>query len=67
MVDDLRKLITSSSQQPTPVILVGAELGAVVSQFYAHIYEQEILGLVLVNPLPDEIFQQAGGLWSQHW
>lgn len=67
MVDDLRKLISSSSQQPTPIILVGAELGAIVAQFYAHIYEQDILGLVLVNPLPDGIFEQAGGVWSHHW
>ncbi|XP_005109384.1 uncharacterized protein LOC101846099 [Aplysia californica] len=67
MVDDLSHLISSSSQQPKPLILVGAELGAVVAQFFAHIYEADTLGLVLVNPLPDGIFEQTDGAWSHHW
>ncbi|CAL1530323.1 unnamed protein product [Lymnaea stagnalis] len=67
MVDDLHKLITASSQQPNPLILVGAELGAIVSQFYAHLYESDVLGLVLVNPLSEDLFQQSDSVWLQHW
>ncbi|XP_059154386.1 uncharacterized protein LOC131939877 [Physella acuta] len=67
MVDDLHNLISSSSQQPRPLILVGAELGAIVSQFYAHLYESEILGLVLINPLSEDLFLQPEGAWVQHW
>lgn len=40
MVEDLHRLVTLSSQQPRPLILVGAELGALVAQFYTHIYER---------------------------
>jgi len=65
MMDDLNRLLTTASQQPKPFILVGAELGAVIAQFYAHIYETDILGLVLVNPLPDDIFADGG--WSRNW
>ncbi|KAK3761446.1 hypothetical protein RRG08_045145, partial [Elysia crispata] len=27
----------------------------------------DVLGLVLVNPLPDDLFSEAGGVWVQHW
>ncbi|KAH9512617.1 E3 ubiquitin-protein ligase rnf19a [Bulinus truncatus] len=67
MVDDLHKLITTSSQQPRPLIFVGAELGAVVSQFYAHLFESDVIGMVLVNPLSEDLFQQSETVWLQHW
>ncbi|BFZ11105.1 hypothetical protein BsWGS_14144 [Bradybaena similaris] len=67
MVDDIHKLVTTSSQQPGPLILVGAELGALVMQFYTHIYESDVLGLVLINPLHEDLFEQSDGAWIQHW
>ncbi|CAG5128197.1 unnamed protein product [Candidula unifasciata] len=67
MGEDIHKLISTSSQQPRPLILVGAELGALVAQFYAHIYESDVLGLVLVNPLHEDLFEQSDGAWVQHW
>ncbi|RUS72499.1 hypothetical protein EGW08_019727, partial [Elysia chlorotica] len=68
MAEDLHTLVSSSSQQPRPIILVGAELGALVAQFYTHLYDTDVLGLVLVNPLPDDLFSsEAGGVWVQHW
>jgi hypothetical protein len=39
MSEDLNRLITSTSQQPKPFILVGADLGAIVARFYAQMYE----------------------------
>ncbi|GFO01750.1 alpha/beta hydrolase domain-containing protein 14a [Plakobranchus ocellatus] len=67
MAEDLHRLISSSSQQPLPLILVGAELGSLVAQFYSHIYETDILGLVLINPLPEDLFHEASEVWVQHW
>ena len=40
MVDDLHQLISASSQQPRPLIFVGAELGALVSQFYTLLFDR---------------------------
>ncbi|GFR77914.1 alpha/beta hydrolase domain-containing protein 14A, partial [Elysia marginata] len=67
MAEDLHTLISSSSEQPRPLILVGAELGSLVAQFYTHLYDTDVLGLVLVNPLPEDLFTEANGAWVQHW
>lgn len=67
MADDLYHLMTVSSQEPQPFILVGAELGALVSQFYAQMFEGQVLGMVLINPLSEDLFEQDGGTWLQHW
>lgn len=67
MAEDLHRLISSSSQQPRPLILVGAELGSLIAQFYTHLYDTDILGLVLVNPLPEDLFSEPSGAWVQHW
>lgn len=40
MVEDLHALLTQSSNQPQPFILVGAELGALLAQFYAQMYDR---------------------------
>lgn len=39
MSEDLNRLITGTSQQPKPFILVGADLGAIICRFYAQMYE----------------------------
>ncbi|XP_063434307.1 uncharacterized protein LOC134715790 [Mytilus trossulus] len=67
MADDLYQLMTVNSQEPQPFILVGAELGALVSQFYAQMFEGQVLGMVLINPLSEDLFEQDGGTWLQHW
>lgn len=67
MVDDLHQLITRSSDQPKPFLLVGAELGALIAQFYARMFESDVMGLVLVNPLSDDLFLQEKGLWVHNW
>jgi len=40
MVEDLHQLISQSSDQPKPFLMVGAELGALVAQFYARMFER---------------------------
>ncbi|XP_060571609.1 uncharacterized protein LOC132729804 [Ruditapes philippinarum] len=67
MVEDLHQLISSSSDQPKPFLLVGAELGALVSQFYTHMFESEVVGLILINPLSEDLFQQDRGIWLHNW
>jgi hypothetical protein len=39
MSEDLNRLVTATSQQTKPFILVGADLGALVTRFYAQMYE----------------------------
>jgi len=39
MVEDLRRLISTSSQQERPLIFVGAELGTMIARFYTQIYD----------------------------
>ncbi|KAL5015361.1 hypothetical protein ScPMuIL_009631 [Solemya velum] len=67
MVEDLRTLLTHSSNQAQPFILVGAELGALLAQFYTQMYDSTISAIVLINPLPDDLFEQDDGIWSQYW
>ncbi|KAH3740765.1 uncharacterized protein LOC127850464 [Dreissena polymorpha] len=67
MVEDLHQLISRSSDQPKPFLLVGAELGALVAQFYARMFESEVMGLVLINPLSEDVFQQDNGVWIHSW
>ncbi|XP_048737241.2 uncharacterized protein LOC125652243 [Ostrea edulis] len=67
MADDLNKLITTSSQEPQPIILVGAELGALVAQFYTQMFENQVAGMLLINPLSDDLFEQDSGSWEAHW
>ncbi|XP_076437551.1 uncharacterized protein LOC143276788 [Babylonia areolata] len=67
MTEDLYRLITSSSQQPQPFIFVGAELGALVSQFYTLMFDRDVLGLVLLNPLPETLFDSDTYTWSHYW
>jgi len=67
MADDLHKLITYSSQQPRPLLLVGAELGALVAQFYAQIYEGDVTDVILVNPLAENLFSYHQQVWTQYW
>jgi pimeloyl-ACP methyl ester carboxylesterase len=48
MVDDLHALL-GAANVPGPYVLVGHSLGGLVVQLYAHVYPQEVAGLVLVD------------------
>ncbi|XP_061174489.1 uncharacterized protein LOC133183563 [Saccostrea echinata] len=67
MADDLNKLITTSSQEGQPFILVGAELGALVAQFYTQMFDNQVAGMLLINPLSDDLFERDSGSWKAHW
>ena len=64
MVEDFHRLFTLSSDQPRPFILVGAELGAVNARFYTQMFENDIVSLVLINPLVEGMFNDE---WTKLW
>jgi len=67
MVDDMHRLFTGSSSQSKPFILVGAELGAVNARFYAQLFEEDVAGLVLINPLIEGLFTGREDPWTNAW
>ncbi|XP_051879450.1 uncharacterized protein si:dkey-122a22.2 isoform X2 [Pristis pectinata] len=64
MVDDLHELIKETKLQ-SPFVLVGSELGTLNARFYAHIHNWEVSDLVLIDPIPEELFMED--VWLQYW
>ncbi|XP_060756209.1 uncharacterized protein si:dkey-122a22.2 isoform X3 [Neoarius graeffei] len=64
MVDDLHRLV-KAAEIATPFILVGSELGALNGRFYTHIYDAQVSDLVLINPIPEDVFEEE--MWQQYW
>lgn len=64
MVDDLHRLL-QAVEITTPFILVGSELGALNARFYSHIHDVQVSDLVLINPIPEDIFEED--LWMEYW
>ncbi|KAJ8353794.1 hypothetical protein SKAU_G00213610 [Synaphobranchus kaupii] len=64
MVDDLHRLI-KSAEIATPLILVGSELGTLNGRFYSHIHDSEVSDLVLIDPIPEDLFEEDQ--WRQYW
>lgn len=53
VVDDLHALL-SAAGEPGPYVLVGHSMGGLYVQLYAYNYPDEVAGLVLVDPTPEE-------------
>jgi pimeloyl-ACP methyl ester carboxylesterase len=53
VVADLHALLTASGE-PEPYIFVGHSMGGLYVQLYAYEYPDEVAGLVLVDPTPEE-------------
>ncbi|XP_038157729.1 uncharacterized protein si:dkey-122a22.2 [Cyprinodon tularosa] len=64
MVDDLHRLLRAAEIAP-PFILVGSELGALNSRFYSHIHDVQVSDLVLIDPIPEDIFEEDQ--WKEYW
>uniref|UniRef100_A0A8C6TS94 Si:dkey-122a22.2 n=1 Tax=Neogobius melanostomus TaxID=47308 RepID=A0A8C6TS94_9GOBI len=64
MVDDLHRLL-QAAEIATPFILVGSELGAFNARFYSHIHDVQVSNLVLIDPIPEDIFEED--LWKEYW
>ncbi|XP_034554272.1 uncharacterized protein si:dkey-122a22.2 [Notolabrus celidotus] len=64
MVDDLHQLLQAAGI-PKPLILVGSELGALNSRFYSHIHDTQVSDLVLIDPIPEDLFEEDQ--WTDYW
>lgn len=64
MVDDLHRLL-QAAHIPAPFVLVGSELGALNARFYSHIHDARVSDLVLIDPIPEDVFQEDE--WTRHW
>ncbi|XP_053736456.1 uncharacterized protein si:dkey-122a22.2 isoform X1 [Synchiropus splendidus] len=64
MVDDLHRLL-AAAELAKPFILVGSELGAFNSRFYSHIHDAQVTDLVMIDPIPEGVFDMD--LWKQYW
>ncbi|TNN72899.1 hypothetical protein EYF80_016828 [Liparis tanakae] len=64
MVDDLHRLLQAAAIA-TPFILVGSELGTLNGRFYSHIHDVQVSDLVLIDPIPEDIFEDAQ--WTEYW
>ncbi|XP_051575352.1 uncharacterized protein si:dkey-122a22.2 [Myxocyprinus asiaticus] len=64
MVDDLHRLVMAADIA-TPFILIGSELGTLNSRFYSHIHDTQVSDLVLIDPIPEEVFEEEK--WQQYW
>jgi pimeloyl-ACP methyl ester carboxylesterase len=53
VVDDLRALLAAAGE-PGPYVLVGHSLGGLYVQLFAYQHPNEVAGLVLVDPTPEE-------------
>ncbi len=53
VVDDLRALLAAAGE-PGPYVLVGHSLGGLYVQLFTYQHPEEVAGLVLVDPTPEE-------------
>lgn len=67
MVDDLHYLITNSKPLLRPFILVGSEIGSLIARYYAHLYPKDVAGIVLIDPLVENLFTADKGTWNEYW
>ncbi|XP_061676560.1 uncharacterized protein si:dkey-122a22.2 [Syngnathoides biaculeatus] len=64
MVDDLHRLLLAAGIA-VPFILVGSEIGTLNTRFYSHIHDAYVTDLVLIDPIPDDIFEEEQ--WKEYW
>ncbi|KAM9852644.1 uncharacterized protein ACBR49_005705 [Aulostomus maculatus] len=64
MVDDLHRLLLAAGIA-SPFILVGSELGSLNSRFYSHIHDVQVTDLVLIDPIPEDVFEEDQ--WKEYW
>ncbi|XP_031563284.1 uncharacterized protein LOC116298853 [Actinia tenebrosa] len=67
MTEDFHRLFTASSTQAKPFILVGSEIGAANARFYAQLFEDRVAGLILINPLIEDMFIGERYPWTGLW
>ena len=63
MVDELHMLLVNAGVEG-PYVMVGHSFGGALAELYIHTYPDEILGLVLVDAAPTELFTRVPA-WSK--
>jgi pimeloyl-ACP methyl ester carboxylesterase len=61
IVDELHELLVNARAHP-PYVLAGHSFGGALTRLYAHKYPDEVLGMVLVDAAPDDLFVRVP-LW----
>ncbi|HET9659744.1 MAG TPA: alpha/beta fold hydrolase [Thermomicrobiales bacterium] len=59
VVDDLRALLVAAGEAG-PYVLVGHSMGGLYVQLFAYEHPQDVAGLVLVDPTPEDFSQRLG-------
>uniref|UniRef100_A0A9J7XAX5 Si:dkey-122a22.2 n=1 Tax=Cyprinus carpio carpio TaxID=630221 RepID=A0A9J7XAX5_CYPCA len=62
-VDDLHRLV-KAADIAKPFILIGSELGTLNNRFYSHIHDSQVSDLVLIDPIPEDVFEEEK--WQQY-
>ncbi|NVK28322.1 MAG: alpha/beta hydrolase [Flavobacteriia bacterium] len=57
MVAELRDELTEQNLQP-PFLLVGHSMGSYVSRYFVEEYPDEVIGLVLIDPSPERLYDE---------
>jgi len=60
IVNELHKLLANANIHP-PYILAGHSFGGALVRLYAHDYPDEVVGIVLVDAAPDDLFTRIPG------
>jgi pimeloyl-ACP methyl ester carboxylesterase len=55
MVKELHTLLVNAKIE-SPYVMVGHSFGDALTRLYAHEYPNEVVGMVLVETVPDELF-----------
>jgi len=64
MVEDFHRLFDTEEK---PFILVGADLGAIVTKFYAQLYQDYVASTILINPIFEGLFLGEDNPWTKFW
>lgn len=76
MVSDLHRLVTFAHPQEKPLVLVGAELGGLVARLYSHLHKEDLVHLVMIDPISETLFSDVSNLndaertvnpWLGYW
>jgi pimeloyl-ACP methyl ester carboxylesterase len=66
MVDDLHRLVDKVIGNDKQLVIVGVGYSTLIARFYAQFYENQVVGLILIDPMVESLFDN-NSTWSHHW